>query len=366
MKNVLITGGAGFIGSHLADNLYKTGKYRITILDNLSKKTHNGYWPKYLNKDYQLIYGDVTNRKILLESMKSIDIIFHLAAELDLNPEYQRFMNVNVGSTALIFELIKKYSLPIEKVLIASTQFVYGNGLWVNDEGKNFFPENRFIDKSLKWDFYDDKEKLEYKYCKENQILNPPNHYALSKYFQEKLSLKLGNLNEIDVRILRFSIIHGIRQSIRNTYSGALRTLCYFASLNSPFSTFEDNNSLRDYTPVYDAVEACRIVLEKGNPNEIYNISNSSPISVIQLAKMICQQFSIDCNFSDKIEWRHGDIRHAISENKKIIELGFNPKYTEDLVIKEYVNWFKNQNLDFQRFKKTQKIMRENGQIRSL
>jgi dTDP-L-rhamnose 4-epimerase len=365
MKNILITGGAGFIGSHLADNLFKSGKYKITILDNLSEKTHSGSWPLYLNKNFKLIYGDVTDRKALTTALESIDIVFHLAAELDLNPEYQRFMNVNVGSTALLFEIIKKNKIKIEKVLIASTQFVYGNGLWTNRVGKKFYPKTRSIDDELLWDFYDNGEKLVYNLCSENQEINPPNHYALSKYFQEKLALNLGELNDIDVRVLRFSIIHGIRQSIKNTYSGALRTLCYFANLKQPFSTFEDNNSLRDFTPVFDAVEACRIVLEKGSPFEIYNISNGKSTSVYQLAEMISKEFSIKSSFSEKVEWRHGDIRHAISNNKKILDLGFIPLYKEKDIVKDYVKWFKKQNLDFERFQLTQKKMRQNGQIRS-
>ena len=366
MKNVLITGGAGFIGSHLADNLFKSGKYKITILDNLSEKTHSGSWPLYLNKNFKLIYGDVTDREALTTALESIDIVFHLAAELDLNPEYQRFMNVNVGSTALLFEIIKKNKLKIEKVLIASTQFVYGNGLWTNSDGEKFYPKNRSIDDKMLWDFYENGEKLVYNLCDETQKINPPNHYALSKYFQEKLALNLGELNEIDVRVLRFSIIHGVRQSIKNTYSGALRTLCYFANLKQPFSTFEDNKSLRDFTPVYDAVEACRIVLEEGSPFEIYNISNGKPISVFQLAEMISGEFSIKSDFSKKVEWRHGDIRHAISNNKKISDLGFMPLHEEKNVVKEYVKWFKKQNLDFERFELTQEKMRQNGQIRSL
>tara|TARA_X000000950_G_scaffold14462_1_gene15633 strand:- start:8864 stop:9964 length:1101 start_codon:yes stop_codon:yes gene_type:complete len=363
MKNVLITGGAGFIGSHLADNLFKTGNYNITILDNLSKKTHSSDWPKYLNKNYKLILGDVTDKKILLKALKSINIVFHLAAELDLVPDYQKFMNVNVGSTALIFELIKKNKLDVEKVLIASTQFVYGNGLWTNKDGKKFFPEMREIDKRMRWDFYQNDEKLNYNYCNETQTVSPPNHYALSKYFQEKIALNLGKLNGIDVRVLRYSIIHGIRQSIKNTYSGALRTLCYFAILNKEYSTFEDNNSLRDFTPVYDAVQASRLVLEKGKAFEIYNISNSTPFSVYELASIISKEFSIECKFSTKIEWRHGDIRHAISDNSKLLDLGFKPKFEETDVVKEYVNWFKKQDLDFNRFNKTQIKMRKNGQI---
>ncbi len=363
MKNVLITGGAGFIGSHLADNLYKSGKYNIRILDNLSEKTHYGRWPKYLNHNYELFLGDVSNRIDLKSALKDVNIIFHLAAELDLNPQYQRFIDTNVGSTALIFELINEFNYPVEKVIIASTQFVYGHGKWGSSKGDVFYPEKRVINDF--WDFSDGDEKLNYLICKEDQKVNPPNHYALSKYFQEKFSITMGKLNNIHVNILRFSIIHGPRQSIKNTYSGALRTFCYFSALNKSYSSFEDNLSLRDFTPVYDAVEACKVVLEKGLPYEYYNITNSEAISVKKLGEIISKFFNSKAIFSTKTEWRHGDIRHAVSCNKKLLKLGFEPKYTIEQVIKEYVEWFKKQNLDFDRFLKTQKEMRKNGQIRS-
>ena len=183
MKNVLITGGAGFIGSHLADNLFGTGKYKIRIIDNLSEKTHYGDWPNYLNENYELFYGDVSNYDDLKKALKDIDIVFHLAAELDLNPQYKRFIDTNVGSTALLFELINEFNFKIKKVIIGSTQFVYGQGKWVSKNGNIFYPEERDVDKS--WDFTVGSEKLKYSKCTEDQKINPPNHYALSKYFQK-------------------------------------------------------------------------------------------------------------------------------------------------------------------------------------
>ena len=284
---------------------------------------------------------------------------------MDLNPDYFRFINTNVGSTALLFEIINKHKLNIDQVLIASTQFVYGHGRWMNKNKDFFFPENRIITKDMNWDFYNNDEKLIYLNCIENQKLSPPNHYALSKFFQEELSLKLGKLNEINVKCLRFSIIHGLRQSIKNTYSGALRTFCYFAALGRDFSSFEDNLSMRDFTPIYDAVNACKLVMEKGGNFEVFNISNGKSITVKELGEIVSKKFNGNQKFSKKIEWRHGDIRHAVSCIKKIQKLGFVSKHSEYDTISEYIDWFKEQNLDFDRFLKTQKIMRKNGQIRS-
>lgn len=363
MRKVLITGGAGFIGSHLADHL-RDNKYHITILDNLSPKVHFGVWPKYLDANYKLIYGDVTNREDLKAALKGIDVVFHLAAEMDLNPDYYRFINNNVGSTALLYEVIQELNYRNIEIIIASTQFVYGEGRWINSFGENFYPERRVINEKYHWDVYKNEELLTYQNCLEDQQLSPPNHYAISKYFQERFAISIGKLNNISTKILRFSIIHGPRQSIKNTYSGALRTFCYMASLDMKFSTFEDNLSMRDFTPIYDAVKACRLVLEKGKDFEIYNISNGRAITVKKLAKIVSGAFGKKLVFNDEIEYRHGDIRHAISDIKKIVDLGFTPEYNEEDVVKEYVSWFKIQNLDFERFLKTQEQMRLNGQIR--
>lgn len=370
MRKVLITGGAGFIGSHIADCLYKSG-YFIKILDNLNPKTHNGEWPDYLNENYELVYGDVNCRDTLLSALKDVEFIIHMAAEMDLNPEFQKFINTNVGSTALIYELIQKNNLKIKKVLIASTQFVYGEGRWFCKKYGEFYPHSREISqlKDKKWEVIHPKSNLSSKYlkCKEDQTVNPPNHYALSKYFQEQFSLKIGKLYGIPTDCMRFSIVHGVRQSLKNTYSGALRTFSFFTHLDLPFSTFEDNLSRRDFISVYDAASAVKIILENNEkPYQIFNIAGDQSYSVLDLAKMVCKSFDKKIKFNNKIEFRRGDIRHAISCNSKIKALGWEPTYSEQDAIKEYVKWFKTQNLDTTKFLKTQKIIRENGQILSV
>lgn len=366
LKRVLITGGAGFIGSHVADNLFATGEYQIRILDNLSPKTHNGEWPSYLKDDYEKFFGDVCNPNDMLNALKGIDFVIHLAAEMDLNPDYSRFISSNVTSTALIYELINKHKLPVQKVLLASTQFVYGSGLWQDKNGEEIInPSGRKEEEGI-WDHYKDNRKLKYLKCKENQALAPPNHYALSKFFAEQFALKIGQLSMIPTNILRYSIIHGPRQSIKNTYSGALRTFCYFASLNKRFSSFEDNLSLRDFTSIFDAAEATCLVLKKAVPFEIYNISNGQGITIKKLAQMVSDGFNKPLEFETKIEWRHGDIRHAVSCNQKLIELGYKSICSEERAVKLYIDWFKQQELDYDKFNETQKIIRENGQIRTL
>ena len=366
---VLITGGAGFIGSHVADVLFNSGNYNIRILDNLNPKTHNGKWPDYLNSSFELILGDVTSKGDLEKAIDGVDYIIHLAAEMDLNPDFSSFINTNVTSTALIYEIIFKNKLNIKKVVVASTQFVYGEGRWKDSKLNEFFPSSRnnYDLLNSEWDVkcpYTNQDAT-YLHSNENQIVKPPNHYALSKYFQEQFAIKIGKLYEIPTNCARFSIVHGTRQSLKNTYSGALRTFAYFCHLGLDFSTFEDNLSLRDFVSVYDASNAVKCILEDKNSYEIYNVGSGESFSVFELAQMVSSAFNKKFSFSNKVEFRRGDIRHAISDVSKLKSIGWSLKHSEKDAIAEYVNWFLKQEIDVNRFLETQDIMRKNGQILS-
>src|SRR3989344_3346322 len=239
---VLIIGGAGFIGSHTADELSKKG-YQIRILDNLSPKTHFGKWPEYLNFKFEKIKGDVRDRKILSKALIGVDYVIHLAAAMDLLPDYSFFFDNNVTPTALIYEIIVGRKLPIKKMVVASSQFVYGEGRWKCKEHGEIFPKPR-TNQMISEGHFDPKcpygnENITPLLSQESHQ-DPPNQYAISKYTQELIALKLGRLNNIPSVVMRYSIVHGPRQSLKNAYSGALRifTLKMLANHNPPI--FED------------------------------------------------------------------------------------------------------------------------------
>jgi len=365
-KRVLITGGAGFIGSHTSDLLIQKG-YEVYIYDNLNAKTHNGYWPKYLNKKAKLIFGDVNDRNRLLKAIAKVNYIIHLAAEMDLNPDFKSFMDVNAGGTALIYELIVKNKLKIEKVIIASTQFVYGDGQWQCKFHGRFDAKIRNIEllKESKWEICCPQCGNQAEYCKNVETFhNPPNHYALSKYFQEKIALTLGKLYNIPSVILRYSIVHGSRQSLKNTYSGALRTFAINLFLNRTLATFEDNKSLRDFISVFDIANANFVALEsKEAVFDIFNVGGDKAWTISDLATIIANRMGKSIKFSKISEFRLGDIRHAISDNSKMKKLGWYPLYSEEEAITEYLNWFKFQKIDVDTFLKTQKLIRKNKVI---
>lgn len=366
MNRVLILGGAGFIGSHTADLLHRNG-YEITILDNLHQKNHYNKWPDYLNKKYKLIKGDVTDRNILTSLISNTDYIYHFAAEMDLSPEFHKFIDINVSSTALIYEIILHNKFKIKKIIIASSQFVYGEGRWSTIENKEFYPPNRSKTQMLqkKWEILDlNGNDAKYKHSVEDQLVSPPNHYAISKYFQEQLSLNLGKLYDIKTVCMRYSIVHGPRQSLKNTYSGALRTFAFSCIANLPYATFEDNNSLRDFVSVFDVAQANKLVLEIDAADfEIFNVGGNEIYSVFDLAKMVSEYFSKTPEFNSTVEFRLGDIRHAISNSDKLKKLGWNPIHKEKDTVNQYLDWFKTQKLDVKNFIKIQELIRNQGVV---
>ena len=303
----------------------------------------------------------------MLYEISKVNYIIHLAAEMDLNPDFQSFMDINVGGTALIYELIVKNNLPIEKIIVASSQFVYGEGEWeCSVHGRFQAPiRNKKMMINEQWDHLCPKCSKPAKYCKNIETYqNPPNHYALSKYFQEKIALQLGKLYSIPSVAMRYSIVHGPRQSLKNTYSGALRTFAINFLLNRTLATFEDNKSLRDFVSVFDVANANMVVLESPEANyEVYNVGGEKAWPIDNLAKVLAKKIGCTYSFSKKTEFRVGDIRHAVSDISKLKKLGWKPIYTEEETLNEYVDWLKKQEIDTDSFIKTQKLLRDNNII---
>lgn len=359
-KNIIILGGAGFIGYHTAKRFISVG-HTVTIFDSLNEKSHSaGRWPNHIrNLSCSLINGNINSRSDLENALIEQDIIIMLAAEMDMNPEYYNFYSTNVSGVSLLFEVIRKKKFQISLFFYASTQFVY------SAKGKRI---NLRVERNPNlgiWDDVDETGKIVIPFYSETDNPAPPNHYAQSKYFGEQLSLLLGKLNNIPVRVGRFSIIHGEYQSLKNTYSGALRTFAFYAYLNQDLPTFEDNQSLRDFTSVEDAVKGIELIIDLGRDFEIYNISSSTPISILNLGQLVINVSQKKVGFSKKIEFRTNDVRHAISCNDKLKGLGFLPSENYENVIHRYWQWF-NRNVDdysIRSFIETQRKIRENGQI---
>lgn len=368
-RKVLIIGGAGFIGSHTADELFKRG-YEIRILDNLSPKTHFGVWPEYLNANYEKIEGDVRNIAALEKALEGVSYVVHLAAIMDLMPDYSVFFDTNVTSTALLYEIIVAKKLPIKKVVVASSQFVYGEGRWECHNHGPVFPKMRLVSDLTK-SIWDPSCPI----CQGNitPLANqethqdPPNQYAISKYTQELIALKLGRLNNIPSSAMRFSIVHGPRQSLKNAYSGALRIFTLKMLKNEQPTIFEDGESQRDYVSVYDVARANSDVLESSKADyENFNVGSGKSYTVLELAEMIRGILGKDIELEPCGEFRLGDIRHAVSDIDKLKGIGWLPQVQEEDIVSEYVNWVKDQRLDQDYLAEAEKKMHELGVVKKI
>ncbi len=366
--NILITGGAGFIGSHTSDALLAKG-HHVKILDILKKPVHMKGFPYYLDKSkMEFIYGDVRDKKVMEYALTDVDVVFHLAAYQDYLPDYATFSHVNTYSTSLIYEIIDEKKLPVKKVIVASSQAVMGEGKYHNEQGKAFFPGLR-SDEQLKkgqWNHIDPETRKELIMdLSDETVINPMNPYAMSKYQQEMLTMNLGKRIGIPSVAMRFSIVQGSRQSFYNAYSGACRifSLSYF--LKKRPTAYEDGKSIRDYVNVHDVVDALLLVMEKEEADyEVYNVGGGKGYTVLEFAGVVAEVFGVDLKPKVPGEYRYGDTRHIFSDISKLERLGWKPKRTVYDSVKEYKQYLEEQTdiediLDY-----SEKYMKNLGVIR--
>lgn len=365
---VLITGGAGFIGSHLADALASRG-YRVRILDNLLSHVHAGSWPSYVRgKGYELIRGDVRERRDLLRALRGASYIFHFAAYQDQRPDFSTFFGTNTVSTALLYELIVAKKLPIKKIILASSQFVYGDGAYrcvhrtvrhvdsrklrMNPRQSTsmiFYPELRTLEqlKQKQWDIScPHGSPARFMPFREDQPLHPTNSYGLSKQALEQIGLRLGKTYGIPTTVLRYSIVQGSRQSPQNLYSGALRIFVSQALAMVPITVYEDGRATRDFVNVHDVNRANLLILK--NPltdYKVLNVGGGTAYRILDFAKLVKQ---ITDSPSEIIigAFRRTDTRHAVSDISKLTRLGWRPRRALADSIREYVKWFKEEGFD--------------------
>src|SRR5690606_14998036 len=263
MSIALVTGGAGFIGSHTVDRLIDEG-LNVRILDNLQKPIHLKGMPSYINPKAEFILGDVKNKIHLQDALKDVDYVYHLAAYQDYLPDFSTFFHTNAVSTALIYEIAIEKHVPLKKIIVASSQFVQGEGLYKSINGDIIAPKLRSELQLLKgdWNWKDQSgNEMFWQWTPESHS-NPPNAYALSKYSQEQQALIFGERYQIPSVALRYSIVQGPRQSFYNAYSGACRIFSLSYYFDKPPHIYEDGDQLRDFVNIHDVVDANILVLK--------------------------------------------------------------------------------------------------------
>ena len=311
---ILVTGGAGFIGSHTVDRLLSMG-HDVRVLDLLTEPVHpNGKLPDYLDDRVEFIKGDVTSKTVLYTALQDCDIVFHFAAFQDYLPLFSKFVDVNVSSTAKIYELIVEYNLPIKKIIVASSQAALGEGLYADDDGNHILPDMR-LEEDLKNGIWDPKGNIHWIPTPET-VSNPQNPYGMSKISEEMFALYLGKRYNIPSVAMRYSIVQGSRQSFYNAYSGACRIFClaFHQGKNPPI--YEDGQQIRDFVNIHDVVDANILVMNDDRANyEMFNVGGGKPITVNEFATIAAEVFNIkDYKPEPCGKYRFGDTRHIFSD----------------------------------------------------
>ena len=340
--HVLVTGGAGFIGSHVVEALIRRG-HTVAVLDNLVSRVHPGRsWPEDLPA-VRRVRGDVTEREDWLVALEGADAVVHLAAYQDYQADFSRFARVNDTGTALLYELLVERRQPIRRVVVASSQAVYGEGAYQCIQHGRQYPPPRSPEQLSRgnWDPVCPvcRRPLEPVASTEEQPA-PTNAYGISKLATESYALTLGARYNIPSAALRFSIIQGPRQSPANAYSGVLRAFVGHIRNSRRPVVFEDGRQRRDYTHIRDAVAAVELVLEHPDAvGQAFNVGSGRVTTVVEYAHAVLRAMGVDDKPDVSGRYRLGDTRHVWSDTSRLRALGWRPTGTLDEIIRDYLAW---------------------------
>jgi len=366
---VLVTGGAGFIGSHTVDVLLEHG-YDVRVLDSLQPRVHPRGKPHYLAPESEFIQGDVANRNDLEDALQGVARVIHLAAYQDYLPDFSSFIHTNTESTALLFELIVEKRYPIEKIVFASSQSVAGEGKYECGEHGAVSPQPRAVEQlqAGDWEIKCPKCKAEMRpLLIDEQTVSPHTTYAISKYAIELLADRLGRRYGIPSACMRYTYVQGTRNSFYNAYSGIARRFALRLLNGLPPVCYEDGMQLRDYVNVKDIARANVLVMEDDRANfQVFNAGGGRAITVLEFAKIMLLEFNSPLEPLVPGEFRLGDTRHTVSDNSKLSALGWEPTVAVEQNVREYVAWMRDQEGTAQYLEEAERVMREHGVVQSV
>lgn len=344
--NILITGGAGFIGSHTADALIKTG-HQVRVLDNLQKTVHPKGKPDYLNPAVEFIQGDVRRKADWEKALAGMDAVYHLAAYQDYLTDFSSFFHTNAVSTALLYEVLVETGQyrDIRKVIVAASQAVMGEGRYhcptCDPEAEDpVYPQIRDEAQLAQgqWEHTCASCRQDLQWLPSDEsVIQPCNQYALSKHSQEQITMQLGQRYDIPSVVMRYSIVQGPRQSFYNAYSGAMRIFALALYFDKAPTIFEDGRQVRDFINIDDVVAANLLVLE--HPQADYREYNVGGGQVWTVKAFYDAMLTISGKKIDPILsgfYRFGDTRHIFSDTTRLQSLGWQATRSVQTSIEDY------------------------------
>ena len=351
MAAILITGGAGFIGSRLALRLIKSG-HEVTVLDTLSPQVHGDHpessdlYQSIANK-VRFIRGSVTDRTVLTAALEDQEVIVHFAAETGTGQSmYQidHYTAVNIGGTALMLDILANGPHRMRRVVVASSRSVYGEGKYLSPELGAVYPEHRSSEDMTAGDFevkYPGSSPLNLVATDEESRLHPSSLYGITKQVQEQMVMTLCPTMGIEPVALRYQNVFGPGQSLSNPYTGILSIFSNLIMQGRPLNIFEDGLESRDFVFVDDVVEATTLAVEKPEAaGQVFNIGTGVPVSVIEVVEALSQHLNLPVESSVSGNFRLGDIRHNYADMSRASDrLGFTPRYDFQRGIAEFCKW---------------------------
>lgn len=347
-KKILVTGGAGFIGSHLVDGLIKKG-YRVRVLDNLYKQIHpSGRLPSYFNQKAEFIKGDVMERVDWLEALKGIDAVFHFAAAVGVGQsmyEIEHYVKVNSLGTAIFLDILANTKHTVKKMIIAASMSSYGEGSYKCEKCGITRPPLRDEGKLRKRDF-----NVYCPNCGKAVIPVPTNEeakqnsnsiYAIGKKEQEEMILNIGKAYDIPAVAMRYFNVYGERQSLSNPYNGVAAIFISRIKNNKPPLINEDGLQTRDFIHVRDVIDANIVALENPSADyQVFNVGSGKPISIKKIAEILIRLLKGSVKPEITYKVRKLDVRHCYADISKIKKLlGWQPKIEFIDGLKDVIRW---------------------------
>ena len=364
MARVLITGGAGFIGSHAAEAMLAAG-YQVRLLDNLSCQVHGPQRerPGYLTSDAELIVGDVTDPIAVDRALRGADIVLHLAAAVGVGQsmyDIAPYVRTNELGTATLLQALSNHR--IQRLVVASSMSIYGEGACRRADGEITAPKERSVAqlRSGDWELRDARgEPLLPVPTDETKQPSLSSIYALNKYAQERMCLIVGNAYGIPTVALRFFNVFGPNQALSNPYTGVLAIFAARLLNGRPPLVFEDGLQRRDFVHVHDVARACVLALETGRTNDVFNIGSGIDRTILSVAHDLARVMGrspLTPSITGK--FRAGDIRHCFADlTKSRALLGFEPRISFDDGLTELASYLENQIADDRAEKATEELL---------
>lgn len=375
MKNILVTGGAGFIGSNVALALINKG-YNVTVLDSLSPQIHGDSpeknSPLYLSikNKVRFIRGSVTSRKDWTKALENQDAVIHLAAETGTGQsmyEIEKYVNTNVGGTALLLDILTNSKHNVKRVLVAESRAIYGEGKYLCDSCGEVYPKDRQDETMTKGDFecYCPKcgRSLKLVATTEDSAIHPSSVYGITKQVQGQLVHLVCPTIGVESVSFRYQNVYGPGQSLSNPYTGILSIFSTRIKNHNPINIFEDGKESRDFVYIDDVVDATIRGLEVAEANgHVFNVGTGKATDVLTVAKTLCDKYGIDVPIKVSGNYRLGDIRHNLADISLAKDiLGFEPKWSFSDGIAQFAMWVNQQDVQEDKYEASIEEMRKKG-----